>query len=186
MLPDEVLLEIFDFDFYVDKGFFVSEKRRTEEWITLAHVCRRWRSVVFQSPHRLNLRLLCTPKTHTRDNLDIWPAFLPLIIRDVRSIFGGLPSRVDNIIPALERNDRVRQIKLVDLPSSELEYLTDLAKAIPGADRSASRYIRRRRADASRFVLGRNRTTSAITLLVSRSISGITQTTFVRNSPRPS
>jgi hypothetical protein len=44
-------------------------------------VCRRWRSVVFQSPRRLNLRLLCTPKTPARDTLDIWPP-LPLIIRD--------------------------------------------------------------------------------------------------------
>ena len=50
MLPDDVLLEIFD--------FFVEEEGRGpkvdfEEWHTLVHVCRRWRSVVFKSPHRL-------------------------------------------------------------------------------------------------------------------------------------
>jgi hypothetical protein len=62
MLPDDVLLEIFDS--YVDEDVYGDfEEQRIEEWVTLAHVCRRWRSVVFQSPHRLNLRLLCTPQT---------------------------------------------------------------------------------------------------------------------------
>ena len=42
MLPDgHVLLEIFEF--YVDEDF-----EQQPEWITLAHMCRRWRSVVFQ------------------------------------------------------------------------------------------------------------------------------------------
>ena len=72
MLPDDVLLEIFDF--YVDEDIGT-----IQEWITLAHVCRRWRSVVFQSPHRLNLRLVCRPTTPVRNTLDIWPP-LPLII----------------------------------------------------------------------------------------------------------
>jgi hypothetical protein len=97
----------------------------------LAHVCRRWRSVVFQSPHRLNLRLLCTLQTPARDILDIWPP-LPLIIHDRTSddayyIFDDIPSRVDNIIAALEHNDRVCQIELEDLSSRKLEYVTDSA-----------------------------------------------------------
>jgi F-box-like len=73
MLPDYVLLEIFDL--YVDEdmseGYKSVFKKRRIEWITLAHVCRRWRSVVFQSPLRLNLRLFCTPQTPARDTLDI-------------------------------------------------------------------------------------------------------------------
>ena len=85
MLPDDVLLNIFDFNVTVDDDIYeysgVIEKTRIEEWIPLAHVCRRWRSVVFNSPLRLNLRLVCTPKTPARDTLDIWPP-LPLIIRD--------------------------------------------------------------------------------------------------------
>ena len=132
MLPEDVLLEMFDF--YVDENmgedmdedFEPSEKQIIEEWITLAHVCRRWRSVLFQSTHRLNLRLLCTPETPTRDGLDIWPP-LPLIISDVRGTFDDGPSGVDNIIAALERNDRVCQIVLGRLTTSQLGSVTDSA-----------------------------------------------------------
>ena len=108
MLPDDVLLEIFDF--YVDESMDLY----VVEWIKLAHVCRRWRSVVFQSPRRLNLRLLCTSETPARDTLDIWPP-LPLIIRDN---LGPKTQDVDNIIVALEHNDRVHQIELHWLSSS--------------------------------------------------------------------
>ena len=107
MLPDDVLLEIFDF--YVDKDTGASEDfKRIESWITLAHVCRCWRSIVFQSPRRLNLRLLCTTKTRTRDTLDIWPPF-PLVIYQTNC---HCISCSDSIIAALGRNDRVRQIQI--------------------------------------------------------------------------
>ena len=101
-----------------------------EEWITLTHVCRRWRTVVFQSPRRLNLRLLCTPETPTRDTLDIWPPF-PLIIRC--NVYGTrtlvkIPSEdVDNIIAALEHNDRVCEIDLDNLPGSQSNFVTNSA-----------------------------------------------------------
>src|ERR1700679_2915681 len=127
MLTDDVLLEIFKL--YVIEGFRLLGRRRIEGWQMLAHVCRRWRSVVFQSPRRLHLRLLCTPQTRVRDVLDVWPP-LPLIIRDPY----GIPkhrngtSGVDNIIAALEHNDRVCQIQLRHLTtSSELDYITDSA-----------------------------------------------------------
>jgi hypothetical protein len=116
MLSDDVLLDIFD--------FLLREKRGIEEWITLAHVCRRWRSVVFQSPLRLDLQLVCTPKTRARDTLDIWPP-LPLIIHDYDTFdFNDKPPSVDNIIAALEHNYRVRQIELSCFSSPELEYIT--------------------------------------------------------------
>jgi hypothetical protein len=85
-------------------------------------VCRRWRSVVFQSPLRLNLRLYCTRTTRARDTLDIWPP-LPLIIRDYR-IFADETTGVENIIAALEHNDRVYQIDLKWISSPEWEYVT--------------------------------------------------------------
>jgi hypothetical protein len=122
MLPDDDLLGIFDF--CVIEGFRPSENRRIEEWETLAHVCRRWRSLIFQSPRRLNLRLLCTPNTRVRDTLDVWPPF-PLVISDVRNTFDGEPSRVDNVIAALEHNDRVCQIQFNYFMNSELEYVVD-------------------------------------------------------------
>jgi F-box-like len=119
MLPDDVLLEMFDF--YVDEDMGEDfEPEIIQEWITLAHVCRRWRSVVFQSPHRLNLRLHCTNKTPARDTLDIWPP-LPLIIYDIYHD----PLGLDNILAALECNDRVCEISLGWLSSPELEYVTD-------------------------------------------------------------
>jgi hypothetical protein len=121
MLPDEVLLEIFDLCLLV-------EYYRIQRWIALAHVCRRWRSVVFQSPRRLNLRLLCTPKRRARDTLDIWPPF-PLVIRDFDNVLrdNDEPPRADTIITALEHNDRVYQIDLGGLTRYELKHVTDSA-----------------------------------------------------------
>ena len=102
--------------------------RYRARWINLAHVCRRWRSVVFQSPRRLNLRLVCTRRTPARDTLDIWPP-LPLIIRDFDSYFRVLESRSsrDNVNAALEHNDRVCQIDLDYFSSLHLIYITDSA-----------------------------------------------------------
>ena len=129
MLPDDVLLKIFDF--YVNEDmcedYKLVKERRMQEWITLVHVCRRWRNVVFYSPRRLNQRLVCTPKTPVRDTLDTWPPF-PLI---VRSGYWNDTSSVapDNTIAALEHNDRVCQINLsyLSLASTELEIFTNSA-----------------------------------------------------------
>ena len=103
------------FDFCADQ--FELTKRQLEAWQKLVHVCRRWRSVVFGSPHRLKLRLVCTFRTPARDLLDIWPA-LPLIVQfyDLHPIEG-----VDNIAAVLERSNRVRQIDLNGISSSDLE-----------------------------------------------------------------
>ncbi len=116
MIPDDVLLEIFDFyvDDGVDEDFKPFKKRRLEEWMRLAHLCRRWRSVVFQSPRRLKLGLVCTTKTPARETLDIWPP-LPLIIHG--SLLGHL-NGTENIIAALEHNDRVCQINLEHVMNS--------------------------------------------------------------------
>jgi hypothetical protein len=119
------LLDIFDF--YVDEVLGEDlEEQRIEEWITLAHVCRRWRSIVFQSPRRLNLRLLCTHKKRTMDTLDIWPP-LPLIIRCVNCPFGA----ENKIIAALKHNDRVSQIKLCNFKTYDLRHITYSAMRKP-------------------------------------------------------
>ena len=127
MLPDDVLLEIFDF--YVngaepegeEKTVF-EEKVMIESWQTLVHVCRRWRTVVFGSPRRLDLRLVCTTDTPARDTLDVWPP-LPL---SIRALFSE-PLEIEDIIPVLECSDRVHEIILEDVFSSELE---DILKAM--------------------------------------------------------
>jgi hypothetical protein len=84
------------------------------------HVCQRWRSVVFGSPRRLNLQLVCTPRTPVLETLDIWPAF-PLVVH----CYGDYPiSGVDNILAALKYRDRVRKIHIrqnhVEFPWEEV------------------------------------------------------------------
>ena len=118
MLPDDVLLEIFDFHVneYSDEDFnFEFFKLEVEQWQRLTHVCRRWRSVVFESPRRLNLRLVCTPRTPAT-TLDLWPS-LPLFVQD------GVnrTEDVDEIIAVLERKDRVVDIDISLVDCSNLE-----------------------------------------------------------------
>ncbi|KAI0291091.1 hypothetical protein BC826DRAFT_1106068 [Russula brevipes] len=113
-LPDDVLLDIFDF--YLENDNSACEPRDTDEWHTLVHVCQRWRKVVFASPRRLNLSLLCGAKTPVRAMLDIWPA-LPMEIESHWRGNSGWEVGLDNIIAALEHRDRVRSITLLNFPS---------------------------------------------------------------------
>ena len=114
VLPDDVLLEIFYF--YVDTSLRFGGKRATEAWQFLVHVCRRWRRLVFGSPRRLNLRLVCGPETPAKGTLDIWPA-LPLIVWGSMTISSG----TDNIITALEQSNRVSEVYLLNLAVRQLE-----------------------------------------------------------------
>ena len=57
MLPDNVLLEIFDFYRMAD---IQSLRGRPWRWHKLVHICRSWRQVVFASPLRLNMQLTCS------------------------------------------------------------------------------------------------------------------------------
>ena len=117
VLPDDVLLEIFDF--YVGtmgpNGPY-GDKTEVEGWQSLVHVCRRWRSVVLQSSSRLNLHLYCSPKTPARDMLDVWPALLLLVVGSMASTTG-----TDNIIVALGQSNRVRRVYLWGLVDWQLE-----------------------------------------------------------------
>ena len=115
VLPDDILLEIFDFYLGV-LGCINKFKTGTEAWHVLVHVCRRWRNLVFGSPCRLNLRLFCTPKTPAKDTLDVWPA-LPLIVWDLFSCF----SPTDNVIAILGRSERVREVTILCLPNWKME-----------------------------------------------------------------
>ena len=101
MLPDDVLLEIFDFH-VVAQGPLRLEKGEIEAWLSLVHVCRRWRSVVFGSSRRLNLRLVCSSKTPVRDTIDMWPE-LPLYIKAENAYYLRDKEGVDNVVAALER-----------------------------------------------------------------------------------
>ncbi|KAH9987735.1 hypothetical protein BJV74DRAFT_951587 [Russula compacta] len=98
ILPDDVLLEIFHF------CGGESDWEGWWWWKRLVAVCRRWRHIIFASPHRLNLEITCTERTPTRTSLDIWPPF-PIRI----SYWPGELDEEgqDNLIAALEHRDRV-------------------------------------------------------------------------------
>ena len=115
ILPDEALLEIFSL-------YLAEASEHIEPWLPLVHVCQRWRSIVFGSPRRLDVRVLYTLGRQVNVMLDIWPN-LPIHISRV-PLDGYKASRGDhenNLIAALEHTNRICQIQLKGFPSSELE-----------------------------------------------------------------
>jgi hypothetical protein len=109
-VPDVAMIEIFDFymaEALLDYGPFEDSR---EAWIILAHVCRKWRDIVFGSPIRLNVRLYCLARRSVRAMLDIWPPFSI-------DIFGSDGDfrlwDLGNIVAALEHNDRIHKIELI-------------------------------------------------------------------------
>ena len=112
--PDIALLDIFDC--YVNQA---REEGRNflkiQAWHTLVHVCRIWRTIVLESPRRLDLRLFCTDKTPVKRTLAVWPP-LPIVIW--QSIH---PTQFSNIIVALEHNDRVCQVGVLNMTNWQLE-----------------------------------------------------------------
>ena len=128
VLPDEVLLAIFDFSVFkyeiLDSREFdeYDIERKIEWWQSLVRVCRRWRCLVFGSPRRLNLQLQLyydyelPTRTVTR-TLDVWPTLPLLIWGDVTDRSG------DDVIAGLGHRDRICQINLRCSKSSNFEKL---------------------------------------------------------------
>ncbi|KAH9170821.1 hypothetical protein EDB89DRAFT_2071552 [Lactarius sanguifluus] len=121
VLPDNVLLETFIFCL---RKPHESPLSCMLAWRRLAHVCQKWRQIIFSSPRRLDLQLLCTHGTPVRENIGCWPAF-PISIEyhvywNPGSDKGLLPNDEDNVIAALEHSDRIRCVKLT-LTSSLLD-----------------------------------------------------------------
>jgi len=94
-------------------------------------VCRRWRHVVFGSPRRLDLRLVCTRTTPVSRLLDIWPPF-PITVY-LPSPFPVVDKNgMENIIAALECRDRISDILIYDIRGPEFETLvTVLHEPLP-------------------------------------------------------
>ena len=117
MLPDDVLLEIFDF-YREDPAFHtLIGSIYTWRWQALIQVRRRWRCVIFGSPLRLDLQIVCTDRTPTRTSLDIWPPF-PIII-SCRYIVDE--KSVENVIAAVEHgHDRISHISIEEINGSAL------------------------------------------------------------------
>lgn len=107
VLSDDVLLVVFDF-YQVSSPW---------NWHRLAHVCQRWRLVVFASPRSLDLQLYCTPRAPIKNTLDCWPAFPIAILCEISQHKDGgckllSPENEDNVVVALQHHHRVRSIKL--------------------------------------------------------------------------
>jgi hypothetical protein len=100
VLLNDVLLDVFE--------RYVNRDRLGKAWQTLAHVCQRWRRLVFGQSRRLNLRLVGTASTSVRKTLKVWPD-LPIVIL---IWFIDPTSDMDNVIAALEHNDRVYEVKI--------------------------------------------------------------------------
>ena len=129
MLHEDILLEIFDF---YRLNAIKRSRGRPWKWYPLARVCRRWRYVLTASPSRLGLQIFCKPRAPIEHILDSWPT-LPLVIRYKYPKSKSLP---DNIISALRRPGRVREIDLFlpwSLMQSTIEMIQDLVPDIVDA-----------------------------------------------------
>ncbi len=97
MLPDDVLVEIFDACRMNETGL----KPWKWKWARLVHVCRRWRQIVLSY---LNVQLFCTHGTLVAKKLACWPT-LPIALEYGSHIYE------DHLLAALEYPDRIRRIE---------------------------------------------------------------------------
>ena len=107
MLPDDVLLVIFDFCVACVRNQDIILVKVIKLWQLLIHMCRRWWAIVFGSPHQLNIQLVCTPGRPARQSLDVWLA-LDLLIKGTIS-----SASANNIIFALGQSICVHRVNLV-------------------------------------------------------------------------
>ncbi|KAH9037709.1 hypothetical protein EDB84DRAFT_1437370 [Lactarius hengduanensis] len=111
VLPDNVLLEIFDF--YLRDPTTMREidvLQSPMKWQILVHICQRWRRITFESPCRLDLHLSCSYGTPVRQNLGSWPVTLPLAIDYSLSVPRFTSDDEDSLVYALRRASRVHRI----------------------------------------------------------------------------
>ena len=113
ILPDDVLLHIFLFDRW-SYDTFLDYGRLTLSWgwNRLIHVCRKWRSIIFESPNVFDLKLVCRPWTR-RGLTGVWPS-LPIVITNVIDV--SMPKDYSFQAVTVHRN-RVCEMKLVRLSS---------------------------------------------------------------------
>ncbi|KAH9008439.1 hypothetical protein EDB83DRAFT_528669 [Lactarius deliciosus] len=109
-LTDNVLLETFDL---IRRTAYGDPFYPVWNWHTLVQVCRRWREIIFASPNRLDLQLICTHGASVRKDLGCWPQALPIAIHYGHYSFKSLtPDDEDNMFAALEQRERVRHVRL--------------------------------------------------------------------------
>ena len=124
ILPDDVLLEIFNHYVILPQN---SCDQYVVAWHKLVHVCQQWCYIVFNSPCRLDLWLLCTKRTLVTNMLDIWPV-LPIVIS---AMWPLLASGVTNIIFVLQQHNRVCTIYIWGVPNPLLKEFAAMQEPFP-------------------------------------------------------
>jgi len=115
VLSDDVLIHIFNL-YRQDLEFYAHDKPWSwDQWRALAHVCQRWRHIIFAWPNYLNVRIGCGSKTAAVKALDVWPA-LPITIGQMFIYKDG-----DSIIDVLEHRDRIVGVDLSGLTGPQLK-----------------------------------------------------------------
>jgi hypothetical protein len=79
-------------------------------WYRLAHVCQRWRNVIFGSSSYLGLSLVCTHGTPVADMLAHSPP-LPLVV-DYFQLDVGITEDEEGAILALKQRDRIHRVRI--------------------------------------------------------------------------
>jgi hypothetical protein len=136
VLDDDSLLHVF----YLYRPFLLGEDQdddarlkgggqlwiRGRWWYRLAHVCQRWRNIIFRSSSYLEVSLVCTYGTPVADMLAHSP-HLPLDIDYCEGDRYITAEDEEGAILALKHRDRVRRVRL-GMP------ITKLRKAIAAMD----------------------------------------------------
>ena len=100
--------------------FHSHDTRSWHQWRVLAHVCQRWRHIIFAWPNYLNVRIDCESRTAAVKALDVWPA-LPITIEGMSNYKDR-----DSIIDVLEHRDRIVGIDLSGLTGPQLKVCATL------------------------------------------------------------
>ena len=108
-LPNELLLHIFFFHRLLS-GTNNRPPSVAWKWHTLAHVCQRWRELIFTSLRHLEAHLVI-PRKSPETPLDSWPA-LPLSVWCDSSYFNLSEEEKADIVAAFKYSDRIREIHL--------------------------------------------------------------------------
>ena len=93
-------------------------------WRRIAHVCRRWRYLLYDSSFHLDMCLLLTNDSPSMDTLSHLPP-LPLVIDYSDKTRTMAPKDEDNILIGLQQHGRVRRLGL-QAPSSSLRIWLEL------------------------------------------------------------
>jgi len=114
MLDYDSLLNIFNHCRLED----VDNWNRQLTWRKLAHVCRKWRYLIYDSSSLLDMYLLLTNGSPPMDSLAYLPP-MPLVIECRNNTTAWVLHDEENIFTGLQRHDRVRRITL-QAPSPSL------------------------------------------------------------------